>query len=89
MLSHYDAYFISLQDFLPSRPRSRSYGGGEDPTSTASWRNWPDTGGVSSYLGGALRETAIGSSASMFDHNNGHRRGTTNTINSTMGDQKR
>lgn len=82
---------FARQDFLPTRPRSRSYGGGEDPSSTTSWRHWPDTGvgggggggGGSGYLGGALRETAIGSSAAIYDHN-GHRRTTT-----TTADQKR
>lgn len=70
-------------DFVPTRPRSRSYGGGDDPLSTTSWRHWPDAGGGSGYLGGALRETAIGSSGAIFD-NNGHRRATT-----TAADHKR
>lgn len=81
--------YLCVQDFLPTRPRSRSYGGSEDPSSTTSWRHWPDTGsagGSSGYLGGALRETAIGSSAAIFDHN-GHRRGTVNSMNSV--DHKR
>uniref|UniRef100_A0A2S2NP61 Uncharacterized protein n=1 Tax=Schizaphis graminum TaxID=13262 RepID=A0A2S2NP61_SCHGA len=75
-------------DFMPSRPRSRSYGGGEDPSSSTSWRHWPDTSGGSGYLGGALRETAIGSSAAIYDHN-GHRRATNTAINSATADQKR
>jgi len=74
---------------MPTRPRSRSYGGGEDPSSRTSWRHWSDSGGVGvGYLGGALRETAIGSSAAIFDHN-GHRRGTSGAMNSTVADHKR